>query len=412
MTSNLLPETRVLIVKEGWNLQAQKRIQNNLSLFSSPKIKYSEIKRAIGTNHNEPHDKELSRPSCKHWWDKRKDLELTGKLEHKKRTGRPIHPAFATEEKTEEVIDYCLNEMDIGDHQLDVMEQFEIKSAKTLRKHTKKIISMCYAPKKNAKSTEDTCQLRIDFINRITTPTGQLTRKFAGGTHVDHKKAAFYGNNKRHTMQYKRKGDDKSKMIPYNYELNNPYLMTYFAANKGGVTCYIHANKRLKKRGVGEIVDCWNVDSDDVVQAWEDEFLDFMDSTEQYTGHRLVICDGVSMQHCPAVKDFFEDNEIELFPCARDEHGGYPPWSHPCSILDRDLFGPYQKDLSAAAKLDYPNYNSREYSKLCWLFDNITPIWETDNYVEKAAHAIDVYHDYMQQILDNDGSIKGLRKMS
>eukprot|EP01084_Bolivina_argentea_P160568 279602_1 len=412
MSSNLLPETRMLIVKAGWNMQTEKRITNNLSANTSPKIKYSAIQRAIGTNHNEPHDKLLHRNSCKRWWDKRKDLETTGKLQHKKRNGRPIHPAFATEQKTEEVIEYCLTEMDMGDHQEDVMEEFGIKCPKTLRKHTKDKISMCYAPKHNAKDTQVTEQHRINFINRITTPTGQLTRKFAGGTHIDHKKASFYGNNKRHTMQYKIRGADKSKMIPYNYELNNPYLMGYYAANKGGVASYIHANKRPKKRGRGEIVDAWSVDRNDVLEAWDDEFLEFINQTEQYTGSRLIICDGASMQHCPEVKEYFEDNEIELFPSARDEHGGFPEYSHPCSILDRDLFGPYQKELSANAKMDYPNYNSREYGKLCWLFDNMTSIWETDYRIEKAADAIDVYRDVMQQILDNDGSIKGLKKTS
>eukprot|EP01084_Bolivina_argentea_P160566 279599_1 len=90
-------------------------------------------------------------------------------------------------------------------------------------------------------------------------------------------------------MQCKIRGADKSQMIPYNYELNNPYLMGYYTANKG----------------------------------------------------------------------------------AQDEHGCFPEYSHSCSILDRDLFGPYQKELSATAKRDYPNYNPYEYGELCWLFDNM-----------------------------------------
>ena len=73
--------------------------------------------------------------------------------------------------------------------------------------------------------------------------------------------------------------------------------MTYFACNKSGVACFIHANKRPKLRGVGDTVDIWSIDSDDCVEAFENEFIQFMKDTNS----NYCIMDGVKMQHTKAV---------------------------------------------------------------------------------------------------------------
>ena len=69
-TKNLKPETRSLIVHIGRKLQGKKIAIKNLDIGASPKVKYSEIRDAIGTNHDEGHHNKLDRRAIKRWWDR------------------------------------------------------------------------------------------------------------------------------------------------------------------------------------------------------------------------------------------------------------------------------------------------------------------------------------------------------
>ena len=80
--------------------------------------------------------KQLAVKAIKRWWKRRQVLFETGALNHKPRPGRPKHEAFDTEEKIEKVVDYALS-LSMGCHQSDVMEKFDIRSKKTLRKYTR-----------------------------------------------------------------------------------------------------------------------------------------------------------------------------------------------------------------------------------------------------------------------------------
>ena len=121
------------------------------------------IRDAIGGTHYEPHDKPLNVKTVAHWWRQgRKQWEKDGSLDAKPRSGRPKHKAFATEEKTQEVIDYALN-MSIGYHKADVMEKFDIRSVNTLDKYTREHIVWVYTPFVHARDNEEVQQKRVDY---------------------------------------------------------------------------------------------------------------------------------------------------------------------------------------------------------------------------------------------------------
>ena len=138
-TKNLKPETRALIVRTGYQLQAVRNNKLGLPLNTNTKVKYEAIREEIGNNHNEDHNNKLGIKSVKRWWDKREEFQQTDSLEPAKRTGRPVHPAFATEEKRQQVIDKCYN-LEEGEHQQDVMDAHGIKCKKTLTKHTPEVV--------------------------------------------------------------------------------------------------------------------------------------------------------------------------------------------------------------------------------------------------------------------------------
>ena len=285
---NLSAQTRSLILKVGYQLQGQIIHSKNLRFDADPKVKYVDIQRTIGTNHNEGHDKLIDIRTIKLWWDRRHEYETTASVKPAPRSGRPPHPAFSTEEKRNEVFEYALD-LPLGHHQKDVMNRFNIRSKNTLYKYTKNDISWVFTPRQHANDNEEVKQKRIDYANWAITATGRPTRKILKATFVDHKLCTFFGLNKMHNKQAKRKGAGYETLDHFDYLLKNPCLMVYFACNRNGVASFIHANKRRKKRGPGYTVDIWKVDHEDCIEAWQYEFAQFMEDTDS----DYVICDGV-----------------------------------------------------------------------------------------------------------------------
>ena len=95
---NISAKTRALIVKTGYLLQGFINHERGLPLDHDTKVKYVDIQRKISGNHFENHNNLLDIKCIKLWWGRRHDLEETGRLEPKPRSGRPPHP-FATEER-------------------------------------------------------------------------------------------------------------------------------------------------------------------------------------------------------------------------------------------------------------------------------------------------------------------------
>ena len=171
---NLDPETCVLIIRTGWQLEIEKAIRLKDTGLST-RVFATEIIDRIGTHHNEPHNNKLSRQTVSKWWKKkRKEFEKTGKLVHKPRSGRPQHEAFRTAEKIDEVIDYAL-QLGRGKHLKDVLDHFNC-SRNTYRKYCSGIISWVLPPKQEAKDNQAVWDLRCDNLAR----GGGLTERILG----------------------------------------------------------------------------------------------------------------------------------------------------------------------------------------------------------------------------------------
>ena len=415
---NVSAATRALIIKTGYMIRVTQNIRRGLPEDTETKVKYVDIQRKIGKNHYENHDNVLDIKCVKHWWREREQFEKTGRLEHKPRSGRPKHKAFATEEKIEEVCEYAMN-MPMGYHKADVMEKFDIRSKNTLDKYTRGRIVWVFSPYEHTRDNEEVKRKRVEYAQWAlgVPPRGRRGR---GSLHcrqevnnamfVDHKMVCYFGLNRRHCLQAKRIGADKSGLEPWKYELHNPQIMTYFACHQLGVNAYMHAYKRPKKRGSGQTVDIWKVDSEDVIEAFENCFIPMA----RILDVDYVICDGVKMQHTKEVRDMVEEHDIRIHPSACAPHNvknGYPPYSHPFMPLDHRAFAPYQQAMSKLCKQEYPDYalENDNDSKMCFLFDNIVKVWDTAEHWEICANTIANYGVTCQDIIDNEGNIKGLK---
>ena len=211
-------------------------------------------------------------------------------------------------------------------------------------------------------------------------------------------------------MQAKRVGDDKSELEPYSHELHNPHSMECYACHRGGVSCYRHAVKRRKKRGLGNAVDIWKIGSDDVIEAFEYNFIPFARIVEA----DYFICDGVKIQHAKEVRDMCEEYEIRIHPSACKPHNssnGYPSYSHCFTPLDHRAFAPYQQDLSAPCKAAYSQYaeDNDDDVKMCFLFDNMVRVWDTLKYMNNCEEAINNYDTVCVEVIEREGDVKGLK---
>ena len=153
--SNVSNATKALIIKTGYQLQVEKNIKLKKPIDAPTKIMPTQIRRRIGGNHYEPHNKPLNIKTVTHWWrNGREKFEKGESLEAQPRSGRPPHKAFATEEKVQEVVDYALN-MPMGYHKSDVMEKFDIRSKNTLDKYTREFIVWVYSPWQHSRDNEE-----------------------------------------------------------------------------------------------------------------------------------------------------------------------------------------------------------------------------------------------------------------
>ena len=253
--------------------------------------------------------------------DRRSEFKQLAKLEHKKRSGRPIHPAFRTQEHKNEVIEFSTNLLR-GEHQKNVCDE----------------VSWVYAPKQHAMDKQGVRNKRVDYAKWCLTREGKQIIRDA--TFVDHKKVTWFGLNKRHQMQCKRRKDDYMDLDSELYMLHNPYVHVYFAANRHGVAMYRHGELRNKKRGRGKTVENHKVDGREVIKAFEEVIAQFMDDT----GSDYIICDGVGVQYCPAVVDYLDSIGVTLH--SQTDHPAYPSYSHDFNILDFKCFGDYQQDVA------------------------------------------------------------------
>ena len=404
MPKHISIRTIVLILQTGYKLQAKKCLEQNIDLKSDVKIKYSDIIDAIGTDHFEGYIRPLHRAPVKKWWDYRSVFAETGKIEHQKRSGRPTHPSFDSEEKIENVIEDVTN-WGIGYHRQDALDKYNC-SKNTFRRHTKDKIVLVLPPKEHAYDNEEVKRKRVQFAKFCLTRLNNLKRLIRNATFVDHKYVGFYGLNRTHARQYKRIGETYENVEPLDYELHNPSIMAYFACNRNGVKVFIHATKRRKRRGQGYTVDKRSsIDSDDVIEAFDEEFVAFM----QQTNSNYVIADGVKIQHTQSVKNFLRENDLQMHPSNCHPHNtanGYPPYSHCFNPLDYRVFAPFQREISQLCRERNADSDDTKY---VYLYDIIKSTFETDKYANLARDCINNYGNICKNIIQRKGDIKNFK---
>ncbi len=199
----------------------------------------------------------------------------------------------------------------------------------------------------------------------------------------------------------RRRGSTKP-LEPLLTSQQNPKVMCLFAANRWGTAVFIHAEKVPFKSGPrkGKLhLSHQNVDADSFAYAVCNMVVPLM----QDTGSDLAIADCVKMGHSPEVKQEFAEGKKELFPSAGAPHnviGGYPPYSHDCSIEDGSLFGPFQEEVSSIV---LKKSDSDTQVQIAHLFDEIPKVWCSDKYRDMAKTCIRGYAAILRDIRERDG---------
>jgi len=412
---NVSQETRSLIFTTGWFLMGVKSVQVGRKVKT---VMATDIMRHIGVNHNEPKLPAsrhracygyLSEKTCRRWWNRRNEFTKTGEFKQRKRSGRPRHGRFANETAIQETIQEILK-IKVGEHLDDVLTRLGIKSGTTVRKYLKNVILWVSPQKQHAYDNDEVKKKRLEYAKFACTASWKPTHQIRDATFIDHKAVGWFGSNRQHNKIPKLRGQRlPTTKDTVKYLLKNPHLMTYFAVNTSGVSSFIHAFKRPKKRGGGNTVDLWNVDEDDCLEAWKDNFKLFCEQSDS----DYVIADGCKMQHSKKMKDWFDSNHLRLHPSAcRPENikNGYPPYSHCFMPLDHKIFGCYQSMISKQTReLEKEGtFDIWHDSRLAQLHDIITETFE-NSYIESIA--VDAIRDYglvCKKVYDLEGDIRGI----
>lgn len=368
-------------------IQALQGIENG-------KINISELSRRTGE----------SWKSCTRWWGRRDEFEQNGKVQHAHRSGRPPHTAFATEEKLEEVYDQ-IEAAPMGVHQTDIAESLGCH-VKTLYNHTHDEITWRVPPDEDVVRDLDALAVkRVEFAEAGLTPRGKLKKKFATGSHLDHKWFKKYGDNRSQNRQGRRKGS----LVPVQgiqTAQNTPKVHCMAIANAKGTDMFRHGKIVRYARKEGRRLENIPVDGEEHCRGVRAMAIPFM----QKTGSTCIFMDCVRVNHCPQVVETFENAFIEVWPSAGYPHnvkGGFPPTSHILSILDGWLFSPGQSQFSAYFK-DYLK-SLRETgeeildSEEVLLYKEVLKFWRRKPMQIKAAQAFDDYEGRLHEVIRTNG---------
>ena len=94
----------------------------------------------------------------------------------------------------------------MGVHQTDIAALLGCH-VKTLYNHTHDEITWRVPPDEDVvRDLDAVAEKRVEFAEAGLTPRGRLKKKFATGSHLDHKWFKKYGDNRNHNRQGRRKG--------------------------------------------------------------------------------------------------------------------------------------------------------------------------------------------------------------
>ena len=190
-------------------------------------------------------------------------------------------------------------------------------------------------------------------------------------------------------------------MRPRKRAQYNPSVHLLGVAIDGKVDGYLHGHQVPRPIAGGYKT------IDDKVDGWEyqtaliDKIIPWLKDNDV----ELVIADCVRVNHCEVVLDTFQDENIQVHPPASKAIGGYPPYSHDCSILDGWLYADFQEEISEHCAT-MKHIKNRELRKT-YLFDCVLDFWTSGIYDEMAAKAFRSYADQMHKIILNQGKATG-----
>ncbi|CAF5046329.1 unnamed protein product, partial [Rotaria sp. Silwood1] len=146
-----------------------------------------------------------------------------------------------------------------------------------------------------------------------------------------------------HQRQCRRQGSTKP-LRPLIITKSNPCIHGMFVANQYGCDIHLHEQPQLRPR---KRVETWvdeQVNEQSYLRGLRNCVVPFMKATNS----KVLMSDCVNLNHTSKIQQFLSNNEIELYGSAGYHHqveGGYPQYSHDCSILDSSMFGTFQSQI-------------------------------------------------------------------
>ena len=189
-----------------------------------------------------------SRKCCQLWWSRRDEFIATGSIKRKPypSPNRKTHSSFNTASKINDAIKICEDLKD-GHHQKHAANQLNC-SISTLYRHTTKRVTWRIPPRRNVGFDNKLKKKRTAYSKYLLNKNGRLKSKYKNPTFIDHTMVSFYGGNKTHFRQCRRRGS-KKKLRAMPKSMHNPKIHCMGVANKKGVGIYRHAKKYKIKKG-------------------------------------------------------------------------------------------------------------------------------------------------------------------
>ncbi|CAF4224673.1 unnamed protein product [Rotaria sp. Silwood2] len=287
-----------------------------------------------------------------------------------------------------------------GQHLEDAAKELKCGRS-TLKRHLKNKVTWKKPPKKEKNHNDSVSAKRINFARALLNRRGVLKPVFENITFLDHKRVYAYGQNWTHQRQCRRKGSTKP-LRPLLLSKSNPSIHGMFIANKHGSDVYLHGRSQLRPR---KQVKTWidePVHEQSYLHALRNCVIPFMKATNS----KILMTDCVNLNHTLKIRDLLFNNRIELYGSAGYHHqvyGGYPPYSHDCSILDSSMFATFQSDISNEIAINTDLVDSDHI--LIYMSEIIPQIWKSDKYKNIAKSHIAGYPKRWQTIIGNDGDI-------
>lgn len=274
---------------------------------------------------------------------------------------------------------------------------------RTIRRHTSGMGKGTWRlpPKQEAKVDDFVISRRLAFAKALlNTNETALRPKYNHMTFIDSKRVGAFGVNRTHKRQFRRRGS-KKRMTPVQVRMNNPTIHMTAVANKKGTDMFFHGKWKKMPRKKVNTWDDTTVNSDEFLKCLKKSVVPFMKKTKS----KILVSDCVGVAHTKQCRDFLKSKDIELVDKGGrrgGKEGGYPPYSHDCSILDASMFATLQNEVSEFV-IDKLNGSTDKEDCFKYIHEGVTKIWKTDKYTKLAQTHLKGYHARLQKIVQLEG---------